>query len=145
MRYVATTLCYVLDNHIDLVKENYEDMGDSGEFSPDYDFYKTADEGEMSFAIVAYDGDKAVGYASVLAARLNHSDVIYASNDAYYVKPAYRGGVVAGRLLVMMEREAKRRGCDTFLWEVPVRSALADALAKRKTYVLSEVIYEKEL
>lgn len=145
MRYEVVTFKFMLENHFELLEENFKETGEGGEFSPYMEFYEMIEHDKTSFCLVAYDGDVAVAYGAVVSSRSMHSKRVEATNDALYVKPSYRGATVAGKLMLMLEREAKRRGCTTFLWEAPEMSRLAKTLAKRKAYKLIEAVYEKEL
>lgn len=101
------------------------------QFNLDESAYVQYEKQTPSFAIVAYDGEVLAGFCSVFVSFHQHTSEVMATNDAIFVLPKYRSGVLAGQLYVRAEREAKARGAVAFQWIVPVRSPLYKALLLR--------------
>ena len=131
MRYVIMSCYDLLRKHRDLLETNFRESGNGPIFDPTEDFYRALSENSLAFAFVAYDGGKAVGAASIFVSPHQHSGELTACNDTIFVLPEYRGTTVPGRLFVMCEREAKKRGCTSFQWVCDEQAPLAAALQKR--------------
>lgn len=94
--------------------------------------YEQYGEKSPSFAIVAYDdAGEVAGFCSVFVSLHQHTSEVMATNDVLFVLPKYRSGLLAGRLFVRAEAEAKARGAVAFQWVAPVRSQLYKALLHR--------------
>lgn len=132
MRYELMSSLELLQKHRDLLERNFSESGNGIAFRPSEDFYQELADGTDGFAFAVYDGDKVVGAASVFVAPHQHSGDLTAMNDTIFVLPEYRGTAVPGRLFVMCEREAARRGCTAFQWACNVGSPMANALARRE-------------
>lgn len=132
MRYETVTPTEFVKRCRHLFEQNYTEAALLGHpFNLFEDFYSQAEESTPSFAIVAYDGGEVVGYCSVFIGMHQHTSVAMATNDAIFVLPEYRSGLLTGQLFVRSEREAKARGAVAFQWVVPVRSPLYKALLVR--------------
>lgn len=132
MRYELTSSLELLRKHWKLMEQNFHETGNGVVFQPSEDFYREISAGTDGFAYVVYDGDKAIGAASVFVSPHQHSGELTAMNDTIFVLPEYRNTAVPGRLFVMCEREAARRGCATFQWACNKGSPMAVALARRE-------------
>ena len=69
--------------------------------------------------------------------------VVVASNDALFVAPAWRSGLVAGRLIRTAEREAKARGAHRFTWHCRAGTGLASMLARRGYTPVDQVVMKE--
>lgn len=115
-----------------LFEQTYAEAALPGhQFNLDETAYVQYEKQTPSFAIVAYDGEVLAGFCSVFVSFHQHTSEVMATNDALFVLPKYRSGVLAGQLYVRAEREAKARGAVAFQWIVPVRSPLYKALLLR--------------
>lgn len=115
-----------------LFEQTYAEAALPGhQFNLDESAYVQYEKQTPSFAIVAYDGEVLAGFCSVFVSFHQHTSEVMATNDAIFVLPKYRSGVLAGQLYVRAEREAKARGAVAFQWIVPVRSPLYMALLLR--------------
>lgn len=132
MRYETLPLLRTFDLCFDLARKQYEEVGLTGlPLDPQRDVYAALDAVSLSFAIVAFDGDDPVGYCTVFISRHPHTDGLFAANDLIFCLPDYRPRGVGGRLIVLAEREAKRRGCVAFQWQSPMETPLHIALRRR--------------
>ena len=146
MRYEVTTLSRVCKDCGALLEANHRESGMLGHpLRADAAQYEALDRQTPSFAIVAFDGDRAVGVSAVLIGVHPHTSTLFAQNDTLFVLPPYRARSVGGILFVKSEREAKRRGAETFLWTCPIDSPLAVALEKRCPRVNRQILFQKEL
>ena len=94
----------------DLFDQNYAEAALPGhQFNLDESAYVQYEKQTPSFAIVAYDGEVLAGFCSVFVSFHQHTSEVMATNDAIFVRPKYRSGVLAGQLFVKAEREAKAR------------------------------------
>lgn len=132
MRYELMSSLELLQKHRDLLERNFSESGNGGTFQPSGDIYRALADGTEGFAYAVYDGDKVVGAASVFVAPHQHNGELTAQNDTIFVLPEYRNTAVSGRLFVLCEREARRRGCTAFQWTCAVMSPMTAALAKRE-------------
>nr|DAT35888.1 MAG TPA: acetyltransferase domain containing protein [Caudoviricetes sp.] len=131
MRYVLMSCFDLLQKHRDLLEKNFRESGNGASFDPPEDFYRALSENSPAFAFVAYDGEEAAGAASIFVAPHQHSGELTAYNDTIFVLPEYRGTTVPGRLFVLCEQEAKKRGCTSFQWACDEKAPLVSALKKR--------------
>lgn len=145
MRYEITTLMAGAALCHNLFDDAMREAGTPGEaFLFRESTYQALDRGD-SFALVAFDGDAVTGFVSVFISNAMHYDGKVASNDVIYVCPAYRNSLVAGKLIVLAEREAKRRGAKSFQWAANELSPLDTTLSGRSSYRLFQKIFSKEL
>ena len=99
----------------DLFDQNYAEAALPGhQFNLDESAYVQYEKQTPSFAIVAYDGEVLAGFCSVFVSFHQHTSEVMATNDAIFVRPEYRSGILAGQLFVKAEREAKARGAVAF-------------------------------
>ncbi len=125
----------------DLVSANWAETGFDFPFDPDIQAYKAAYEAGLCFAVAAFVDEEVVGYCTVGVIRHPHSKgVIFASNDALFVKPEYRSGLIPGRLIATAETEAKRRGAVRFTWHCRIGTTLAEMLIKHGYRSVDETV-----
>lgn len=131
MRYETVTPIEAADICAGILEANYKESGTPGfDFCLHRETYEAVTFDGKSFAIVAFDGAKAVGVVSVFICNDPHTSQLFAINDTIYCLPNYRARGVGGQLFVRAEREASLRGCATFLWQVGIGSSLDRALAR---------------
>ena len=108
----------------------------------DDEFYEQMDD--QAFAVLAYDeANRLIGFCSVFIGPHQHTCETCATNDAIYVLPGHP--LVGGRLVKEVEKQAMQDGATRFQWFAPVGGAFEKALLKRPSYVLQQVMFEKEL
>ena len=124
-----------------LVNANWAETGFDFPFDPDVDAYQRMFDAGIAFAVGAFDGDQAVGYCVVVVTAHPHCrGLLYGSNDALFVAPEGRNTMVPGRLILMAEAEAKRRGAKRFTWHCRAGTALADLLARHGYAPVDQVV-----
>lgn len=132
MRYETVTPIEAADICAGILEANFKESGNPNfEFCLHRESYEGISFVGTSFAIVAFDGDKPVGVVCVFAGKDPHTSQLSALNDTIYCLPEYRARGVGGQLFVRAEREARARGCATFIWMVGIGSPLDKALARR--------------
>lgn len=125
----------------DLLEANWAETGFDFPFSPDIDAYQRMFDAGVIFAVAAMDRDRVVGYCTVVVVpHMHNPSVVVASNDALFVVPEYRHGLVAGRLIVAAEAEAKRRGAQRFTWHCRAGTNLSDMLCKHGYMPVDNVV-----
>ena len=94
-----------------MIKSNWQETGDKFEFDLDLNCVGGWIESGKSKAYIASISDEVVGYALVFVTPTvwNQSKTLF-TVYGLYVKPEYRGSYIAGKMLLMIEREAKRSG-----------------------------------
>jgi GNAT superfamily N-acetyltransferase len=129
----------------DLLSQNWAETGLDFDFDPDIDVYARMAELGMLFAVAAFDGPDIVGYCTVtVMAHPHNKRVIFGSNDALFVHPNYRAGLVPGRVILTAQAEAKRRGAIKFMWHCRAGTPLA-AMFERHGYEPVDMVVMKEI
>lgn len=132
MRYELMSSYELLKKHRDLLEKNFCESGEGEAFCASLDFYRELSRATDGFAYAVYDGNRIIGAASVFVAPHQHNGELTAMNDTIFVLPEFRKTAVPGRLFVLCEREAAKRGCRTFQWTCGTDSPMAAALARRE-------------
>lgn len=128
-----------------LLAANWAETGFDFEFLPDVAAYQRLYDAGMCFAVGAFEGDEVLGYCTVTVVPHPHNPaVVVASNDALYVRPDHRRGLLAGRLIVTAEREARALGARRFTWHARAGTDLAQVM-QRHGYTPVDVVVMKEL
>ena len=133
MRYVTVTPLETATLCAGLLKQNWEESGLKVglPFRLDREQYDLLSIQGDSFGIVAFDGERPIGFVSVFVGPDPHTSRTVALNDSIYVLPEYRVRGVGGQLFVRAEREARARGVAVFFWQVGIDSPLDRALRRR--------------
>lgn len=127
----------------ELMADNWAETGFDFEFNPSVEMYQRAVDLGLMFALAAFDGDRIVGYCTMMVAPHMHNPaVIAASNDALFVAKPYRG-MTSARLIWAAEDEAKRRGATRVMWHTRAGTGLAEML-KRRGYSPADVVVERK-
>ena len=134
-----------IERAMPLLRQNWAETGFDFEFAPDVSAYQRLFDAGVVFGVGALDGQDVAGYCTVTVVRHPHNPaVVVASNDALFVKPEWRGGAVALRLIQAAESEAVRRGAMRFTWHTRAGTSLA-AVLERRGYKPADVVVMKEL
>lgn len=117
-----------------LVEDNWRESGIPVPFNWDdaVATYTQLAECGLLFTAVAYEGERAVGYAMVIKTphMLNHS-VLTVNISGFYVEPKYRNGTLAARIMSLVRRHARHAGGHHILWHAPAGSSFERALDAR--------------
>lgn len=147
MKFETMTLKQALPVVRGLLQENFDETGLPGRKLKVHEAtYEALSEARAGFAIVAFDYDRPVGFASVFLSIHQHTSELCATNDTVFLLPTYRGTSLGGQLIVRAEREARMHGARLFLWQVVADTPIDRAFASRaSSYNLFQRIYLKEL
>jgi GNAT superfamily N-acetyltransferase len=128
----------------ELMGSNWAETGFDFPFDPSAERYQALVDAGIMFALAAFDGERLVGYCTMLVTPTMHNpSVIIASNDALFVAPKYRG-ITGGRMIRAAEQEAKSRGACRVLWHTRSGTKLHESMA-RHGYVQADIVMMKEL
>ena len=131
----------------ELLQENFHETGLPGrKLCIHKATYEAISDAGAGFVVVAFDGEKPVGFSSVFLSIHQHTSELCATNDTVFLLAKYRNSSLGGQLIVRSERAAKERGATLFLWQVVVDTPIDQAFASRASaYNLFQKIYLKEL
>lgn len=147
MKFETMTLKQAFPVVRGLLLENFDETGLPGRKLKVHEAtYEALSAAGAGFAIVAFDYERPVGFASVFLSIHQHTSELCATNDSLFLLPAYRRGALGGQLIVRAEREARKRGARFFLWQCVSDTQIDRALSSRaSSYRLFQRIYLKEL
>lgn len=133
MRYELVTFSEGLSICDHLFEEVWQEAGvlAGHKLNPNKDGYRAVDLIHGGFAIIAFDQDTAVGFTTIFMSLHNLTSELSATHDILYVRPEYRERGVSGRLILLAEKEAKKRGAKFFIWGAPKGSPLAQVFERR--------------
>jgi GNAT superfamily N-acetyltransferase len=126
-----------------LVAANWAETGFDFPFAPDVAAYQRLWDAGLCFALLAVDAatQAPAGYCTVtVVAHPYNPDVLLAANDAMFVAPAHRNGLLTGRLIHAAQEEAKRRGARCFTWHCRAGTGFAAMLAQHGYTPVDEVV-----
>jgi len=138
------------DEALPLMHANWAETGFDFPFAPSRERYVRQQAAGFMFAIGAFApegiAERLVGYSTaiVVAHPFNPDAVHYCCTDALFVQPEHRGSILAGRLLLATEREAKQRGATWISWHTRAGTPFA-AMLERHGYAPGDVVVFKEL
>lgn len=128
-----------------LIEANWAETGFDFPLELDLGAYQLMVEQGLLFALGAFDGDALVGYCTVTVIGHPYNKAIrIASNDALFVAPNYRNGLLPGKLILRAEKEAKARGASRFSWHCRAGTPLADML-QMHGYKAADIVVMKGL
>ena len=128
----------------ELMRQNWDETGFGFEFKPSVETYQAVVDLGLMFVLGAFDGNEMIGYCTMTVTNHMHNPAIkVASNDALFVRPDHRG-IIAGRLIIGAEREAKARGAARILWHTRAGTNLANIFTKRG-YAPADIVVMKEI
>ena len=95
--------------------------------------------------ITARDAGRLVGYlVFVISDSLHHAQVQVAEADVMWIRPAYRRGMLAVRMLAMAEQKLRDRGVDLIYAKTSLKLDVG-ALYRRQGFDPIEIVYRKDL
>lgn len=107
--------------------------------------YAALEHAGILFAVLAYDGDKLIGYSvNFMAVNLHYSALLMAQNDVLFVAKKYRTGRTGLRLMQETEQAAQKRGAGIVLWHAKEGTPLAGILP-RMGYKVQDVLFSKAI
>lgn len=128
----------------DLLADNWAETGFDFDFDPDVDAYQRMYDAGVCFGVRGSRGDQTVGYCTVTVCPHPFSrHVVVASNDALFVRPEFRKGLLSGRLILAAEAEAKHRGARRFIWHCRAGTGLANVLSSHGCNPVCEAVMKE--
>ena len=113
--------------------------------NPYWEYYYAMERANRLVVVVAENGFDLVGYSVYFPAPMLHNmPIVMAKNDIIYLRPEYRGGSLAMRMMKMGEAEAKRIGASIVSMHVKVGHDYSPLLL-HVGYAEAETIFTKEL
>ena len=93
-----------------LASENWEETGFGYDLDINFDQYQALSDREFVRGYLATVDDEPIGYAIAIYAPSEwNKNVTICSVNVLYIKPEYRGSFVAGKMLLTIEHDAKKR------------------------------------
>lgn len=114
---------------------------------PDLEKYRAGDRLGQIVVITVRDADsmELVGYhVSILSKMLHYKTVVSSLDDVHYLRPDYRQGTIAVRMIKFAEDEARKRGAHLSIARAKAKSQHG-ALYTRLGYQLSDEVFLKRL
>ena len=111
--------------------------------NPDWDMYNKLESLGMLYAYTAREGDKLVGYFTVVATKgLHYVDHVLAACDIIFILPEYRKGRAGANLIKYAEKDLKAKGVSVLAINTKDHAPF-DKLLQRLDYSLAERLYSK--
>lgn len=133
------------DAALPLMAANWRETGCGFDFAPSRDFYVTLQRAGLLFALGGFVDGELQGYTAVaLAPHPFNPAVKVASGNPLYVTPQYRGGLMAGRLMLLGEQIAQERGARFAFWHMRSGTRIGDTLGHHG-YECVDNVWMKEL
>lgn len=133
---------------VTLNQDHWDEVGGiAGQCELDIDFnmYLTLQSQGILIMVAAYDDDKLVGYVSCSRApHPHHKGKIFASTDAFYVAPKYRG-ITGTKLIKFTEALLRDRHSVDYFSIIANTNFRIDSWANRMGYQESDIVYTKKL
>jgi len=139
-----------LEEGVELLRAHWQEIAmfqDLQILDPDFEKYNEAEKKGALIIATVRDAEtmQLVGYhVTFIVTMLHYRGVLGAMDDIHYLKPEYRLGWTAVRLIKFAEREARRRGAHLSIARAKAKSDHG-ALYKRLGYDLSDEVFLKRL
>jgi GNAT superfamily N-acetyltransferase len=104
-----------------------------GEINPQQITYEAIERTGMLKCFGAYEGERLVGFATVLTTVLPHYNKKVATMESLFVEPESRAGGIGDELLKAVETFAKKDGCVAILYSAPAGGRLERLLQRKYT------------
>jgi len=113
---------------------------------PDISKYQILQDGKLLRNIIAYDGEKMVGYVIIfLAPHMHYSDDVFAMVDVIFVDPEYRNSKVGIVLINNAERLCREEGASVLSYHTKPAHKAIETILYRKGFSHFENIIGKIL
>lgn len=145
INYYASNAKDCFDDVVALLDDHYKELFDEGKLNPNFDAYKDLDEKGKIVVICCKKDNELIGYILfIIMNDLHNKEIIFASEDFYYLKPKYRKGRTGIEMFKFAEKYLKIQGIDKILVSTQVKhdnSKLFEYLG----YKNAEKIYIKNI
>lgn len=143
-----TTIADKIDEANALLVAHWQELAKNKDvmvLKPDVERYALLEAAGSLVSLVAYDGDRIVGYSvNFLTTNLHYSDLTYVHNDVLFVMPEHRKSSLGMRLIRATEDVARQRGARMVIWHAKEQTALAEILP-RLGYGVQDILFSKVL
>ena len=114
--------------------------------SPQCDLYHAMEESGNFQAFGVYEGEKLIGFVTVLIWVVPHYGKKIASTESIFLSEAHRNSGLGAKMLALVEGYAKSKGCAAVQYTAPVGSRFARLLAMNVArYRRTNLIYLRSL
>jgi len=129
-----------------LIEKHWEEIAlnqDVIKLNPDWETYDKLESLGLLYAYTAREGDKLVGYFTVVATKgLHYADHIFAACDIIYILPEYRKGRAGLGLIKYVEEDLKTKKVSSLTINTKCHSPF-DSLLEHLDFTLTERLYTK--
>lgn len=136
IRFAYETVEQCWDELVPMVQEYFESIGKS--YLPAYDRYREYEEADSLFVVTARDGHRLVGIAVMYVCRSMHTQLLGGQEDLFYLRPEYRKGWNALKLLSMAEEKCQEKGCVEINMSAAIGSKSGAILSGRGYGIVSQ-------
>ena len=109
-------------------------IGELGPIAPQWDLYKRMEAAGLMHAIGAFDGERMVGFLSLIVNVVPHFGRVIATTESVFVLESARHTGAGMGLMRAAESLAKEQGALVFFVSAPVGSKLAEVMSRHKPY-----------
>ncbi len=130
------------ERYLSLFQAAGAEVGIDYDIKPDWATYKALIEAKDYWFIGAEENHEPIGYIGILLTpSLFNRAVTFAIIDSFFVKPHYRFGMTAGRLIAQAEKIIGPKA-NRFVFQCEANNSLASVLIKRG-FKVSDCNFEK--
>lgn len=136
------------DNMYEMFAEHWDEVAKNKHLmvlKPDHQAYLNLQANNSLLVLIAYDGDRIVGYSvNIKSQHIHYADLCCMYNDIIFITKDYRATPLGLRIIKRTEEESKKVGAKLMYWHAKQDSALDKILPRMKCKV-QEIVYTKEL
>lgn len=119
------------DAALPLMQANWRETGCAFDFAPSRAFFEAAQHHGLFYALGGFIDGELVGYAGITFAPSPFNPAVHvASGNPLYVTPAYRGGAMCARLMLLGEQIARERGAKFAFWHMRADTRAGEGLGR---------------
>jgi GNAT superfamily N-acetyltransferase len=116
-----------------------------GHINPSPEIYETLERARMFKCFGVFDGERLVGFATILTTVFPHYGSKIATVESLFVASASRKGVAGTELLEVLESYAKDVGCVAILYSTPSGGRLEKLLSGKKNCSRTNAVFCRSL
>ncbi len=145
MDFQRETLFDVIEEVQPLLEAHHLEIRQTANLAPRWPLYAQLERMGCYVVLTAREGAELVGYAGFfIQPHMHDAGLMYAHNDALYIKPEHRRGTTALRFIDFAQTELKAAGAQKIGYAVPTSHDWRPIL-HRKGYTDDEIVCGKEL
>lgn len=116
-----------------------------GEISPQSDLYEVMEKSDTMRTFGVFDGDKLIGFSSLLIYVLPHYGRKIATPESIFISAESRKTGAGEKLVDFIETYAKQEGCSAVLYTAPAGSQFSRVLEAKDAYRHSNNVFIRKL